>query len=159
MAVLTSTQLGVLKAYVQANATAAAYLAAQDVSSLHAWCNAPASPNVMAWRVLVPPQESDEAPSYSTYDTLAAGKRDSWGRFLGFPRDYTKAKVRNWVEDIWGAAAAGNNAEKILQAGTERATNAQVALGGINRQTSTVTALDRAFPGLVEESDVNKMVV
>lgn len=159
MAVLTPTQLTALKTFAQGNATAAAYLAAQDVNSLHAWCNAPASPDALAWRTLVPPQDSDEAPSYSTYDSLVAGKRDSWERFLAFPRDYTKAKVRNWVEDIWGAAAAGNNTERILRAGTERATNAQVALGGTSRQTGTVTALDRSFPGSVDESDVNKMVV
>lgn len=156
---LTDQQRATLKAAVQANPTANAFLVAQDVFSLHAWCNAVAAPAVTAWRNAVTPQESDEAPSYSTFDALAAGKRDSWAMFLGFARDFTKAKVRNWVEDVWGASAAGNNAEKILQAGTEKATNAQAALGGTTRATGTVSALDRAFVGLVEEADVNKMVV
>lgn len=159
MTILTDAQRATLKAAVQANSTANAYLVAQDVVSLLAWCNAQAAPVVSAWRTAVAPQESDEAPSYSTYDALAAGKRDSWVRFLGFSRDFTKAKVRAWVEDVWGASAANNNAEKILKAGTENATNAQVALGGTNRSTGTVTALDRTFFGQVEEADVNKMVV
>jgi hypothetical protein len=155
---LTSEQIATLKAGVIANPTAAAMRTAGDVYSLHLWLNAPTDPAVLAWRNNVPPQDADQAPSYSTFDSIVAGKRDSWGFFLAFPRDFARAKVRNWVVDVWGSAGAASNAEAILLAGTEPATNAEAIFGGTQRTTGTVSALDRLLPGAIIESDVNQLI-
>ena len=100
--------------------------------TLLAWCNGAKAGNP-AWRISVPPQDSDEAATYTSYDTLAAGKRDSWSIFLKFNRDFTKAKVRSWITDVWGNATAGSDAAAILNgAGLRNITRAEAVLGGSN---------------------------
>ena len=45
--------------------------------------------------------------------------------FCATSRDFTKAKIRNWVTDVWGNATAGSNAEAVLLlngGGDERST-------------------------------------
>ena len=147
---LTTAQRSTLLAAIKADATAGPIRAAGNVPGLLAWCNAAKSPAVLAWAVAVQPQTSDEAATYTAYDSIVAGKRDSWALFLGFPRDFSRNKVRAWIVDVWGSATAGSIAESILNAGTENASNAQVVLGGTSKTTGTVTATDRTFPGLVE---------
>ena len=129
---------------------------AGDTYTLLAWCNAASASD--AWKAANPAQSSDEAAVYTTYDSLTQGKRDSWSIFLMFPRDFTKAKIRNWVTDVWGASTSGSISEGILQAGTEKATNAQVALGGNAVSTGSVSALKRNFAGLCDQSDANWLV-
>jgi len=65
--------------------------------------------------------------------------------------------VRSWVTDVWGAAIANSNSEKILQAGTTFATAAQVVIGGTTRTTGTVSALDRNWLDQVTVQDINEM--
>jgi len=139
-------QLNLICADVKLNATANAARQVGDVTSLYFWLNSQRSPVTLAWFTVAPEKAVEEAPSYTAYDTLVTGKRDSWVLFLRSPRDFTKAKVRNWVVDVWGNATSGSNAEAILQAGTFNATNAQVAIGGTARSTGTVSALDLTFP-------------
>lgn len=158
MSTLKTAQLATLKAAIQADSTANAALVAGDTVTLLAWCNGAKTPAALAWRVAVPPDDSDEAPSYSAFDTIAAGKRDSWGFFLQRSRNFSKNKVRSWVTDVWGAATAASNAESILQAGTEPLTNAQSALGGSTKTTGTVAALDRTYASQVDQEDVNALV-
>lgn len=153
---ITNPQRTALLAAIKANPTAAAYRTAGDGYSLLAWCNAPSA--VLAWRVGVPPQESDEAATYTVYDSLLAGKRDSWALFLKYPRNFTRSKVRAWVTDVWGAAIAASSSESILQAATEFATNAQNAMGGTSKTTGTVTATDRTFYDQVTDADVSWMI-
>ena len=153
---LTPAQLTTLLAAIKADGTANPIRMAQDTPSLIAWCNAASA--TLAWRGTVPAQDSDEAATYTTYDSLAQGKRDSWDIFLKFNRDFTKAKIRNWIVDVWGAAIASSIAEAILQAGTELATKAQVVFGGTSPTTGTVTALKRSWAGLVDQSDANWLV-
>lgn len=156
---LTSTQLTTLKTAIQNNATANAYLLAGDTVSLLAWCNAAASPVQAAWRIAVPPNDLDDAADYTTFDGLTQGKRDEWSIFLRYaPRDMSRNAKRKVVTDVWGNATAGSVAEAVLQASTENATNAQVALGGTTATTGTVTALRRSFSGLVDQTDANKLV-
>jgi hypothetical protein len=100
----------------------------------------------------------EEAPNYTTYDTLSQGKRDSWALFLHAPRDFGRNKVRLWVTDVWGNATAGSNAEAVLIAGTVFATNAQVAIGGTSRNTGAVTALDASFEDDVDILDATRLV-
>jgi hypothetical protein len=111
----------------------------------------------VAWKVSVAPADLDDAPDYSTFDTIAAGKRDSWAFLLNFPRDLTRNKTRKWITDVWGNATAGSNAESILLAGTEPATVAQNVIGGSTKVTGTVSALDRSYIGLISLNDIVEM--
>lgn len=153
---LNSTQRNTLLTAIKADSAANQARLAGDTITLLAWCNG--SAGSLAWRTNVQPQESDEAANYSSYDTLSAGKRDSWSIFLGFARNFGRNKVRAWVTDVWGNATATSVAESILQAGTEAATRAQVALGGTTKSTGTVSALDRGFTGQVDQDDANWLV-
>jgi hypothetical protein len=77
--------------------------------------------------------------------------------FIGQPsRDFNRNKVRKWITDIWGNATAASNAEAILLAGTEKASRAEVVFGGATKTTGTVAALDRAWIGDVQITDVNQ---
>lgn len=146
---LTNAQRNTLLAAIKADQTAGPLRAAGNVTGLQAWCNAAKTPAVLAWVTSVQPAISEEAPSYTTYDSMAQGKRDSWVLFLRSPRDFSRNKVRSWITDVWGNATAGSNAEAVLLAGTEPATNAQAAVGGTSKTTGTVTATDRSFAELV----------
>jgi hypothetical protein len=155
LAALTTNQRNTLLTTIKADATAGPFRTAGDAFSLKAWCNAAKSPQLLAWSVAVPMQTSDEAATYTTYDTLVAGKRDSWSIFLRSTRNFSTNKIRAWITDVWGNATAGSVSESILQAGTESATNAQAAIGGSTKTTGTVTATDRTFTGQVDDSDIN----
>lgn len=154
MSHMSNAQRTALLAAVKANATAGPLRLAGNVTGLQAWLNAAASPNTPAWMTAAPTLAVEEAPSYTTFDSLSQGKRDSWSLFLRNARDFTRAKVRSWVVDVWGNATAGSNAEAVLLAATESATNAQVMLGGTTRTTGTVSALDRAYAEPVDTGDV-----
>jgi len=156
MANLTTAQLQTLLPLVKADATTGPMVTAGDTFSLLAYLNGTSATS--AWREAVPAQNSDEAAVYTTYDSLLQGKRDSWQIFLMFPRDFSKNKIRAWVTDVWGAATAASISEGILQAGTEKATNAQVLLGGTTPNTGTVAALKRVWSGTVSQQDANYLV-
>lgn len=153
---LTNTQLTTLRAAIFANPTAAAALAAGNVLDVQAWCNA--NSGSKRWLPAADPLAVEEAPSYTTYDSLTQGKRDSWMVFLRNARDFGKNKVRNWVVDIWGSATAASNSEAILQAGTANATNAQIALGGGSETVGSVTAFDTTFEGEVDITEATRLV-
>lgn len=153
---LTTQQLTTLRAAVFATPAAAARLSAGNVVGLMDWCNA--NSGQKRWLPAADPLSVEEAPSYTSYDSLMQGKRDSWMVFLRNARDFGRNKVRGWVTDIWGNATAGSNAEAILQAGTVNATNAQVALGGQSKTTGTVTAVDTSFEGDVDDRDALMLI-
>lgn len=153
---LTPAQILTVRAAIFADQTAAPLLAAGNVSGLQTWLNAGTA--TRGWLSNASPSLLDEAPTYTTYDTLIQGKRDSWVRLLAAARDFTKAKIRNWVTDVWGAATAGSNAEAVLQAGSEPATNVQVILGGPTRVTGTVSALARNYVGSVGDFDTKTLI-
>jgi hypothetical protein len=139
---LSPARLALTCTAVKADSSANASRLAGDTISVLAWLNADRTPAVLAWRTAVTPQEADEAANYTTFDSLTAGKRDSWRLFLGYSRDYSRNRVRTWVTDVWGAATAASVAEAVLQAGTANAKNVQVAVGGTVRTTGTVSATD-----------------
>lgn len=153
---LTAAQLQTLKTAIIADPTAGPMRTAGDSASLGIWCNGPSA--TLAWQSAVAPQVSDEAATYTLFDSIIAGKRDSWGIFLKFNRDYTKAKIRNWIVDVWGTAIAASISESILIAGTVAATNAQNALGGTLKTTGTVSAITRNFDGIVSQAELNQLV-
>lgn len=156
---LTAPQLATVCTAVKANPAANAARIAGDTVALMAWLNGARAPAVAAWYTAAPVAAIEQAPSYTTYDALVAGKRDSWVMFLRNDRDFTRAKTRNWVVDIWGAATAASNAEAVLRAGTFSATNTQHALGGTTRTTGTVSALDLVYPSIAPQSTADWLVV
>ncbi len=153
---LTTNQLATLKAAIIADPTAGPIRAAGDTAALLAWCNG--ASGTLGWRIAVQPQDSDQAATYTTYDSLAQGKRDSWSIFLKFNRNFSVNKVRSWITDVWGAATASSIAESILQTGTESMTRAQNVIGGNVKTTGTVSATDRSYTDLVSQDEANKLV-
>lgn len=145
-----------LLAAIKLNPTAAALRMAGEGFLLLAWCNNASL--AAAWRTAVPPSDSDEAATYTAYNNMTAGTRDSWSLFLKFSRDLSKVKIRAWVIDIWGNATPGSITEAILQAGVEFATNAQAALGSTPATSGTVTAVVRNYDGRVNADDVAWMI-
>lgn len=153
---LTAAQLITLKAAILASTDAEIISLAtiRDDTNLTIRLNTPASPVVKAWITEQPAYESDSAANYTTFDGLTAGKRDSWKLFLGFPRDFTRAKVRTWVTDVWGAATASSISESILTSATRNATFFEVMFGYTDATTGTVTAAKLSLSGTVGLSDV-----
>lgn len=161
MSTLGNAQRNTLLTAVKADtgaSKAASFRTAGDVPGLMGYLNAAAAGPVLAWRTQVQPQDSDEAATYTTYDTLAAGKRDSWVIFLKFTRNFSRNKVRSWITDVWGGATGGSVAEAILQAGTESATWAQNAIGGTDKGTGTVTAKDRTYTSTIDVEDCTWLI-
>ena len=152
---MTPAQTATVKAYVIANY--AANVAKSEWSQIAEKLSTDASPVVKAWSVTVDPKDMDDAPDYTTFDAISAGKRDSWGFLLARPRDFNRNKVRKWVTDIWGNSTAGSNSEAILLAGLVNATAAEVAIGGATKTTGTVSGLDRTYLGGVTVLEVNQM--
>lgn len=130
-----------------------------DTGLVMGWLNGARVPVTLAWYPAAPIAAVRQAPTYTTYDSLIAGKRDSWVLFLADLQDFNKAKTRNWVVDIWGAATAASNAEAVLLAGTFSAANIQNALGGTSKTTGTVTALDLTYPYTAPGSVADWLVV
>jgi len=154
---LTPAQIQTLKAAILAetNATFVEYRTAGATGAMAEWYNVAINPAQKAWITNQPSVDSDDAPDYSTFDSIAAGKRESWhSAFLRFPRDFTRAKVRKWVVDVWGNATAGTNAEAILQAATRNATRGEIVFGGTTRTTGTVAALQLNREGTLSNEDI-----
>lgn len=151
---LTDIQKTNLKTYILAQPDLAIFVANGQDNAIKDAMNANASPTVLAWRTDVPPQSSDESATYTAFDSILAGKRDSWSLFLGFSRDFTKNKVRNWVVDVWGPAIVSSVSESVLQNATEKASRAENVLGGTLKTTGTVSALDRNWVGDLNDADI-----
>lgn len=154
MAELTAAQRQTLKTYILAQPDFSTWLSNGQDNMIRAAMNLDANPVVLAWRTSVEPQSIDEAATYTAYDSLLAGKRDSWRILLSYPRDFTKNKVRNWITDVWGAATAGSNSESVLLSGTENASRAEAVFGGATKTTGTVSAIDRAWIGDLTDADI-----
>lgn len=156
---LSSSQLATLKAAILAETDPifVAYRNDGASSLMAAWLNNPAAPTETAWSMSADRRTLDEAATYTTFDTLAAGKRDLWRIFLdGAPRDMAKAKNRNVVVDVWGAATNGSIAAAILAAGTRSISKAEKILIGSSaiETKDTVSALDLVWEGPLQASDV-----
>jgi len=145
-------QQAIIKAYVLADPILAPLTSGPgtDYGFIANTLAAYASPAVLAWSTSVASTTSDDAPDYSTFDALAAGKRDSWGFFLRNTRDFTRNKTRKWITDIWGNATAASNSEAILLSGTENARVIEVVLGGTTKTTGTVSAMARNYVGSID---------
>ena len=157
---LTPAQKATLKAYILSDPVLGpkATGAGTDYQLVADALNADANPVTKAWVTSVAIDAADEAPDYSTFDSIQAGKRDSWDFFLRRSRDFSRNKVRKWITDVWGNSTAGSNSEAILLAGTENAKRAEAVIGGTVRTTGTVSALDRAFIGTFSAIDIGPIL-
>jgi hypothetical protein len=155
---LTNGQRNTLKAAIAAE-TDAAFVAlrqAGDEQGMAAWYNAALTPNVKAWVSNVTPLDSDEATPWPAFDSLSAGKRESWSLFLNNSRDYGKGAVRKWITDVWGNATAGSSAEAIMLAEQRNITRAENVLGGSNVVTTgTVSGRKLSWEGPLTAQDVS----
>lgn len=130
--------------------------AALSIADATTYYNSAATPAAKSWISRCDAQTLDEGANYSTFDSLLAGKQRSWAIYLTYaPRDMNKAKNRNLVTDVWGAATASSIAESILQAGTRNITNLEKLLGGATTATTgTVTALKLTYEGTITQNDM-----
>ena len=153
---LTKAQRTTLKAAILADPVLAPLTSGPttDLVALQIALNSDKSPAVKAWVESVSPETTDEACNWAQFDTIVAGKRDSWAFFLQRTRNFSRAKVRSWVTDVWGAATAGSNAEAILLVAIENASVAESIIGGATRTTGTVSGIARAFLGELSLQDV-----
>lgn len=110
------------------------------------------NPPTPAWRTSVSPGEVDDSTNWTNFDSLSAGKRDSWQMFLARDRNFTRAKVRSWIVDIWGAGPA---AEALMNLGIETATYGQERLGGTVENIGSISALDRNYIGKFTHDQVS----
>lgn len=157
---LTPTQLATLKAAILAETdpTFVTYRTNGQTPLMAEWLNAAASPEVLAWRKGVPPQDSDEATPWVNFDNITqVGKRDSYVHaFMRYSRDYTKASIRKWITDVWGNASAGSDAAAILLgAGQRPITRVEAILGGsTTATTNSVSGLKLDWEGPVTDRDI-----
>lgn len=131
-----------------------------DYDAIAKALSAVASPEVLAWKTAVTPEDTDGATPWDQFDSIAqAGKRDSFlHAFLRYPRNYARNATRKWVTDVWGNATAGSNAEKILTAAREPALRVEVIVGGATKTTNNVSALDRNYQGGVAVNEVGAIL-
>ncbi len=155
---MTPEQTALVKAFVLADPVLSVNASKSEFSQIANALSNPWTTPTKAWNPNADPATFDNAPDYSVYDSLAAGKRDSWAMLVTRPRDFTMSLTRKWVTDIWGNATAGSNSEKILLAATVLATGAEVAVGGTLRTTGTVSAINRNYIGGMSVGEVNAML-
>lgn len=150
---LTNAQRTTLKNAIAAEPSLAAAYAARDDQTIADWCNAASSTD--AWMYAADARTLFEAGDVTKYDSLTAGKRAAWDRVeRNAPIDFGRNKMRTAVVDIWGAT----DAVAVLQALREKATNCQSKIGGTSKTTQTVTAIDRAWSGVLGRDQISDLL-
>lgn len=150
---LTNAQRTTLRTAIAAEPTLAAAYAARDDQTIADWCNAASSTD--AWMYAADSRTLFEAGDVTKYDGLTAGKRAAWDRVeRNAPIDFGRNKMRTAVVDIWGAT----DAVAVLQALREKATNCQSKIGGTSKTTQTVTAIDRAWSGVLGRDQISDLL-
>jgi hypothetical protein len=155
---LSNAQLDTLKAAILAESDSE-FVALRDAGATGAmaeWYNVAITPAQKVWLTAANPADIDEATPWTHFDSIPqAGKRDSYlHAFFRYSRNFTKAKVRNWVTDVWGAATAGSDAESILKAGQRNATRGEIVFGGTTRTTDSVSGLELNVTRMLRSEDI-----
>jgi hypothetical protein len=149
---LTDTQLQTLATALRAetDSNVVNYLANRMDVQLAEWCNTASTSD--AWNPAMTGSSMFEATNVVRFDTLTAGKRDSWKLMLDFtPLDMGRNKLRLAVIDVWGST----DSVAVLTACTRKATNGEKYLGTTTVTENTVTALKLVAPGQISISDVS----
>lgn len=149
---LTSSQQTVLAAHIKANTnpTVVDALAIRNDQAIAEYYNG--NSNTSAWISSLSNNDLFQSCDITKFDSLTAGKRDSWRMMLDFsPINFTKAKNRKAVQDIWG----NTDSVAILTDCTRKATRAEEVFGGESATTNTVTALKLNWEGTLSTNDVS----
>ena len=137
-----------LRAETDAGTVAA--LAIRNDVALTEWCNAASAQD--AWNPALTSRLLFEASDVAKFDSLTAGKRDSWRMMLDFaPIDFARNKMRKAVVDVWGAT----DSVAVLQACVRKATNGEKYLGGTATTENTVTAWKLKVSGTFAINDIS----
>ncbi len=124
------------------------------------WYNTVKADGAFAWDSSVLPINIDEITPWVDFDSLTAGKRDSWRQFLVFSHDFRQNRVRKWVTDVWGNATNPSNAYTLLTgAGMRKVTRAEAVIGGTaTTSTNAATAIKLAWEGFLSEADISEVL-
>lgn len=123
----------------------------RDDVTLTAWCNGASATD--AWINNADSRTIFEAMDITKFDALTAGKRAAWDLMMrNAPLDFGRNKLRAAIVDVWGAT----DSVAVLTALREKATRAEVYIGGTNKTTNTVAGLDRDFFGVLSVNDVSQ---
>lgn len=162
---LTIPQRQTLRDAMLAIPTLAAAITAGDTPTLLAWANGASATS--AWRAAVEGSEIYDAHKPKEYQARSAGERGSFDLMVlkPFASDFTVAKVRNGVAAIFSGSTNSSCRTDIFAAAQEMASNAELVFGGAQESVGgsadmaeTVTALDRAWEGEVEQVDIDWIV-
>lgn len=153
---LTNAQKATLKAAVLAE-TDPTFVAARAIGNDQAmveFLNAPSA--VDAWPTSVSARELCEAMVTNTYIALANPNRQAWDLLIGVmaPFDLTRQRQRNYITDVWGNTDGAAILTKLLV----KATRGEVAVGGTDRTTAGITALDRAATGTLTHQELAQIL-
>jgi hypothetical protein len=149
---LTLAQETTLVAALKASTdqTLAPLVTARDNVLIADWLNTLST--TTAWNEAMSARDLFEAMDVTKFDSVVAGKRESWRLFLDFaPHDFGKPVIRKVIEDVWGTT----DGVAILQACTRKATNGELMLGGSTETRNTVSALDLNKEGPFSINDVS----
>jgi len=125
-------------------------VAARDNVLIADWLNTLSTTTV--WNEAMSARDLFEAMDVTKFDSVLAGKRESWRLFLDFaPHDFGKPAIRKVIEDVWGTT----DGVAILQACTRKDPNGELMLGGSTETRNTVSALDLNKEGPFSVNDVS----
>lgn len=153
---LNNTQKATIRAAIFASVDQAVIDAREGATRhdafIETWLNGDSAQD--AWMTSVDKRGLFEATDIVKFDTISAGKRDSWKLLLdNAPIDFTRNKSRKAVDDVWGADAPG-----VLAGLVRKATRAEEILGGTDATNSTVTAWKLNWSGLVTRAEVGDIL-
>ena len=118
------------------------------------WCNDNSA--TKAWMSAASRRDLFEAMNIATYDAVSAGKKDSWQMMMSVaPIDMARAAMRKGILDIFVTA----DANTMLAALTEWASNAELLLGGNSATSGTVTALKRNWAGEIDAKELKQAFI
>ena len=126
----------------------------RDYGGLADWCNDNSA--TKAWMSAASKRDLFEGMNIATYDAVSAGKKDSWQMMMSVaPIDMSRAAMRKGILDIFVIA----DANTMLAALTEWASNAELLLGGNSATSGTVTALKRNWSGEIDNKELKQAFI
>lgn len=152
----TLAQLKTLVAALRASSdpTVLALWQARNYAGLVEWLNG--NSTTAAWMVEVSKRDLFEAMYIATYDSVTAGRKESWKLMMDLaPIDFTRQKMRKGILDIFETS----DANKMLADFTEKASRAEEILGGESATSGTVTAIKRVFVGTIDLAAIQPLLM
>ncbi len=101
----TLAQLQAIKAAINGDATAAAYVAADQFGALCTYMNSPASPVVNVWRPDITVSQLLTGVVWSEFLALTAAQQGAWRALTAADVDATNANIRAGFVSIFGASS------------------------------------------------------